>query len=216
MKYSHSNAISVLLADDHSVVRDGICMRLSREANIQVVGEASNGKRAVEQALHLCPDIVLMDISMPVMNGLEATEKLRAVNPNIKVLILTMHDNKEYVLSIMKSGAKGYVLKDVPEKEMIYGINRVHSGEDFYCASVLKLLTDTNKEIKYLSVHQPLSKREEVVLKLVAEGFCSKTIASKLFLSVRTVETHRHNIMKKLDVHSSAGLVRCALGHKIL
>ena len=216
MAYNHSNAISVLIADDHAVVRDGISMRLSREPNIQVVGEASNGQRAVEQALDLCPDIVLMDISMPVMNGLEATEKLRARNPKIKVLILTMHDKKEYVLSIMKLGAQGYILKDIPAKEMIYGINRVYSGEDFYCASVLKLLTDTNKETKSFSAHKPLSNREKVVLNLVSKGYSSKTIASQLFISIRTVETHRHNIMKKLDIHSSAGLSRYAIENKIL
>lgn len=217
MPHNPNPIITILLADDHAVVRDGIAMRLSREPNIKLVGEACNGQQAVDQALALRPNIVLMDISMPLMNGLQATERLRATNSPVKVLILTMHDEKEYVVGIMNAGAQGYLLKDITAKEMIQGIKQVHGGSDFYCSGALKILSDTSKGKQ--PFRQPiglLSKREKEVLSLVAEGHGSKTIADLLYLSIRTVETHRRNIMKKLDIHSSAALVKYSLENKII
>ena len=206
--------IKVLLVDDHPLVLDGIQARLEEVPGIRVVGQAHNGQEALEQANRLAPDVVLMDVSMPVMNGLEATRRFNSDYPAVKVLILSMHDNKEYILQLMQSGASGYILKDVSSDELIKAIETVFLGNTYFSQSASQTLFNN------FETHRPqtqnLTKREETVLKLLAEGKSNKAIANDLKISVRTVETHRQNIKNKLDIHTAAGLAKYAIEHNLV
>ena len=208
-----------MLADDHPIVRNGIKDALSKQRNIEVVGEASNGTQVLRKAKELMPDIVLMDISMPGMGGLEATQRLRTNLPTVKVLVFTMHDNKEYVLEIIRSGASGYVLKDTSTLELVKAIETVHRGGTFFSSKVSKLLLD--QYIKKVSTGtetstEELSKREEEILVLVAGGKSNKEIANQLKISTRTCEAHREKIMKKLNLHSVAELTQYAISKGLI
>ena len=219
MKNESKHKIRIMLADDHPIVRNGIKDALSKQKNIEVVGEASSGTQVLHRAKELMPDIVLMDISMPGMGGLEATQRLRASLPKIKILVFTMHDNKEYVLEIIRSGASGYVLKDTSTLELVRAIETVHRGGTFFSSRVSKLLLD-----QYIlkvstggdgSIEQ-LTEREEEILTLVAHGKSNKEIASQLKISIRTCEAHREKIMKKLNLHSVAELTRYAISKGLI
>ncbi len=201
--------ISVLIVDDHQVVIDGFMARLELEPDIEVIGTASNGSEAVEIAQHLRPDVILMDISMPVMNGIEATGIIKDELPSSKILMLTMHDNREYIMRVMQAGAVGYMLKEISAEKMVQAIKTVNQGSTYFCESVTQTLF-TQEVIPVTQRPNPLSRREEAVLKLVAQGHSSKKIASLLNISYRTVETHRHNIKHKLDLHSTAELAKYA------
>lgn len=203
--------IKVLLVDDHPLVLDGIRARLEHERCIQVVGEANNGEQALSLAAHLQPDVVLMDISMPVMNGLEATRCFHERFPKIRVLILSMHDNQEYITSIMQSGASGYILKDVSSQEMVGAIISVHQGNCYYSSGVSQTLLDGYN--RHQNEPRILTRREEAVLKLLAQGKNTKAIGRHLDISPRTVETHRQNIKRKLDIHTPTGLAKYAIEH---
>ena len=203
-----------VLVDDHPVVRKGIGSCLARHEELEVVGEAADGQEALRKARELQPDIVLMDIEMPHMSGLAATDLLLREQPKTKVLILSMHSNAEYVRHIIESGARGYVLKDAPPEELLKAIEAVNAGDAFFSPDVARVAL--NQFIRPGDA-QPqvasLTKREREVLSLVADGSSNKGIAGSLCVGVRTVETHRERIMHKLGIHTVAGLTKFAIAN---
>jgi len=209
--------IRLLLVDDHPLVREGIRSCLSRHKQLEIVGEAVDGREAVAKTRELKPDIVLMDINLPRMNGLEATRLLQKDSPQTKVLILTVHNNKEYVLPIVHAGARGYVLKDTSPDELVSAIEQVDRGEAFFSSDIARFVLNdyVTTSGRPKSSEDELSDREREVLALIAEGSSNKAIAGRLGLSVRTVETHRARIMRKLNIHSTAGLTKFAINQGI-
>jgi two-component system nitrate/nitrite response regulator NarL len=206
--------IKVLLVDDHPVVRKGLHSCLANRDNLKIVGEASNGTEALQKVKELDPDVVLMDINMPGMDGLEVTETLRKDSPRTRVLVLSVHDTREYVMRIVKAGARGYVLKDTPPEELVQAIETVNAGEAYFSPSVARIAL--NQYVAESDSNSPLtrlSEREREVLVQIAEGKSNKEIASQLNIGVRTVETHRERIMRKLDIHSVAGLTKFAIAN---
>jgi len=205
--------IRLLLVDDHPVVRKGIASCLARHDHLLIVGEASDGQEGVRLAREVQPDIVLMDIDMPHMSGLAVTELLRKEMPKVKVLILSMHSNTEYVLRIIQSGACGYVLKEAPTEELVRAIDTVSNGEAFFSPEVARVAL--NKYVRGVGSAEvataQLTNREREVLIQIAEGLSNKEISAKLGVGVRTVETHRERIMRKLHIHSVAGLTKFAI-----
>ncbi|WP_371826067.1 response regulator [Photobacterium sp. GJ3] len=211
--------IRVLLVDDHQVVMQGFQARLDNEKNIDVVATATNGAEALKQAQLHQPDVVLMDISMPEMNGIEATRIFRRDFPAIKVLILTMHDNREYILQVMQAGASGYILKEVSAEEMVQAIEAVHQGGSYFCRLVANTLFSAPIEPQSALPTSPviaLSRREETILRQVASGKSSKKIALELGISTRTVETHRQNIKHKLNLNSTAEITAYAVKENLI
>ncbi|GAK82728.1 DNA-binding response regulator LuxR family [Vibrio ponticus] len=202
--------INVVIVDDHQVVLDGFIARLSLESDFKVIGTASNGVEAVEVVKALQPDVVLMDISMPLMNGIDATRIIKAECPEVKVLMLTMHDSREYIMKVMQSGAVGYMLKEISAEKMVQAIKTVEQGSTYFCESVRETLFSQGS-LPAADKPNPLSRREEAVLKLVAQGYSSKKVASQLDISYRTVETHRQNIKHKLELSSTAELAKYAV-----
>ncbi|MEL7291406.1 MAG: response regulator transcription factor [Pseudomonadota bacterium] len=207
--------IKVVIVDDHQVVLDGFKARLQTEPEIDVVGCASNGVEAIDVVKALQPDVVLMDVSMPLMNGIDATRVIKDSMPDVKVLMLTMHDNREYIMKVMQVGAVGYMLKEICAQRMVQAIKTVYQGSTYFCESVTQTLF-SQEVIPAAQKPNPLSRREEAILKLVAEGNSSKKIASLLNISYRTVETHRQNIKHKLDLHSTAELAKYAVEQGIV
>jgi DNA-binding NarL/FixJ family response regulator len=209
--------IKILIVDDHEVVRDGLKNILLSLNNMAIAGEAANGEDAISMYDSLKPDLVIMDISMPGMNGIEATRIIKENDPNAKILILTMHDNQEYLNQIIRSGAKGFVLKNTDKEELLDAVKTVAGGENFFSKDISKLIIDnyirsakeTDKNEGYKEV--PLTKREIEILKYIAEGNSNQEIANKLYISYNTVDTHRKNIMHKLSIKNTAGLVRYAI-----
>lgn len=212
--------IRILLADDHAILRDGIRALLSDEADLQVVGEAENGRQALEQARALRPDIVIMDIGMPLLSGLEATKHIRRDVPESRVLILTMHQNDEYLAQVLAAGASGYVLKDTAGRELVLAIRQVARGEPFFSPLMTRTLTSLYlSSLEAERTHDPyddLTIREREVLQLVAEGFTNHQIAEMLRLSIKTVKTHRLHLMQKLDLHDRTELVKYAFQKGII
>ncbi len=198
--------LKLLLVDDHPLVRAGVRACLAAVAHLDVVGEAADGEEAVKQARLLSPDVVLMDVNMPGMNGLEATAQLRREVSGARVLALTIHDQAEYVLQLMHAGISGYVTKDAPPSELIRAIEVVGRGGSYFSAQAAKALRPGA-----MGKTPKLSAREHEVLAMVAEGLSNKDIASRLGVEVRTIESHRSRLMRKLDIHSVAGLTRYAL-----
>jgi two-component system response regulator NreC len=205
--------IKVLLAEDHIIVRKGLRSLLDREVDIEVVGEADNGQQAVEKAQLLQPDIVLMDITMPVLNGLEATRQIKALRLPIKVVVLTVHSTPEYAYQILRAGGSAYVLKQAAVSELIGAIRAVYQGGSFLSPSISRHAVDeygrqaTATEDKY----DKLTAREREVLQMVAEGRTNREIAVIMHVTVKTVEAHRASLMNKLDLHSIADLTKYAL-----
>jgi two-component system nitrate/nitrite response regulator NarL len=209
--------IKVLLVDDHPVVRKGLHSCLANRENLKIVGEASDGAEAIQRVKELTPDIVLMDINMPGMDGLEVTETLKKESPQTRILVLSMHSNREYVLRIIKAGARGYVLKDAPTEELIRAIESVYAGDAFFSPSVAKIAL--NQYVAEADDRDPMSRlsdREREVLVQIADGKSNKEIATSLGIGVRTIETHRERIMRKLDIHSVAGLTKFAIAHGMI
>src|SRR5438046_2100113 len=204
--------VRVLLVDDHPIVRQGIRRCLAPHAMLEVVGEAANGAEAIARAVELRPDVVIMDLTMPEMNGLEATRRLLAVAPRTKVVVMSVHDDKHRVIEMVRAGCKGYVVKDAPPAELVRAIESVQRGEIFFSTGVVNLLLGDSRPLS----QQELSERELEVLALIADGRSNREIASLLLVSKRTVETHRKNIMKKLEIRSTAGLTRFAISHGIV
>jgi DNA-binding NarL/FixJ family response regulator len=212
--------LRVLLADDHNLIRAGLRLVVSQELDFQVAGEADNGRRAVEMAMELKPDVVVMDIGMPDLNGIEACRQVREALPETQVVMLSMHSDEGYVLRALKAGARAYLLKDSAEADLARAIRAAASGKSFFSPAVAKLLLDdyirklerTGAEDSY----ELLTPREREVLQLVAEGKSSKEIANLLSLSVYTVETHRANILQKLNLKSVAEMILYAVRKGII
>lgn len=214
---SAGRKIRVLLADDHTLVRQGLRALLEREADIKIIAEARNGREAVHRAIALKPDIVVMDISMPQLNGFEATQRIAAECPETKVVALSMHKAEHHVHSLLRAGARGYVPKDAPASELLAAIRAVHGGGCYLdpkiSAQVVDGYLDGNKP---RAQHEPLTPREREVLQLVAEGKTNRLIATELRLSIKTIEAHRARIMTKLKIHNAAGLTRYAISRGII
>jgi two-component system, NarL family, nitrate/nitrite response regulator NarL len=209
--------IKVFLADDHPVVRKGLQSCLAKQDSLRIVGEAADGEEALAKIRELLPDVVLLDISMPRLTGLSVTETLRKELPNVKVLILSVHNNKEYIFRIIQSGAHGYVSKEAPPEELLRAIESVHAGETFFTPEVAHAAL--NQLVNRSGSGDPfaqLTSREREVLVLIAEGRSNKEIASQLGIGVRTIETHRERIMRRLNIHSVAGLTRFAIANGLV
>ncbi|MHB9111788.1 MAG: response regulator [Thermoleophilia bacterium] len=210
----------ILLADDHGLLRSGIIRLLREVSDIEVVGEAENGRETVRKVKELLPDVVVMDIGMPVMNGLDATRQIRQWSEDVKVLVLTVHDNEEYLFQAFEAGASGYLLKEAADTDLINAIQVVARGDYFLYPPITRLMVETSME-RLKRVHNQansdaLTEREREILKLVAEGYTCREIAKPLFISVKTVETHKANIMEKLNLHRRAELVHYAIRNGIL
>ena len=211
--------IRVLVVDDHTIVRDGICALLALAGDIEVVGEAANGSEALEKVKELQPNVVLMDIAMPIMGGLEATRRIRREFPRTRVVVLTQYDDKEYVFSIIEAGAYGFISKTAASSELTQGIRSVYHGDSFLSPSVAKILVENYQhggERISQDPYEQLTDRERDVLKLVAEGFTTQEIASILKVTPKTVEGHKTNLMAKLDIHNRIELVKYALRKGII
>ncbi len=203
--------VRVLLVDDHPVVRRGIRFSLAHHAHIQIVGEASDGVEGLARAKELQPDVVLTDIDMPHMNGLALAEALRREVPKARVLILSMFANTDYILRIIQSGAKGYVLKEADPAELVHAVEAVHRGDAFFSPDAARVALNQFVRGATPAVDLDLSAREREVLVAIAEGLSNKEIADRLGVGVRTIESHREHIMAKLGIHTVAGLTRFAV-----
>jgi two-component system, NarL family, response regulator NreC len=202
--------IKILLADDHTIVRQGLKLILSAHADMQVLAEAANGREAVELAAKLHPDIVLMDVAMPEVNGIEATRQMVAANTRIRILVLSMHKESVYVREILRAGARGYILKDAIDTELLTAIRSVARGDGYISPAVSGALLNDFRGNAANPIDL-LSPREREVLQLIAEGKTNKEIATHLNLSVYTVDSHRGKVMEKLNLHSTGELVRFAM-----
>jgi DNA-binding NarL/FixJ family response regulator len=207
--------IGVLLVDDHTVVRQGLRALLKSEEDIEVIGEAENGRQAVMVARKTPPDVVVMDVAMPLLNGLEATRQILKLVPTAKVLVLTSYGDDECVEQLMQAGASGYLIKQTAANDLIKAIREVQRGNAFFSPSIAKRLRDQCREA-FTGGHAvkksgELTSREAEVLQLIAEGFSNKQIAGELTISIKTVEKHRQQVMNKLNIHDVAGLTRYAI-----
>lgn len=206
--------ITIILIDDHAIMRDGLRHLLSNESDIKVVGEADNGREAVKLALEKKPDIVIMDIAMQDMNGIEATRQIKADNPNIKVIALSMHSERQIVVGVFRAGASGYLLKDSSSLELVDAIRTIHIGRKYLSEKisdiVLQEISDIKKDTGEIGV-DVLTNRECEILQLISEGNSTKKIADVLFISPKTVESHRANIMDKLNIHNIPELTKYAI-----
>ena len=211
--------IRILLVDDHVILRDGIKALLEKRDNIEVVAEASDGREAISKVAQFRPDVVVLDISMPLMDGLEATRQMLKEDPGIKILVLTMYDDEEYFFQLLRAGVSGYVTKKTASRELVSAIEAVYEGESFFCPSMAKhLLSD------YLRLDKTtdrmgqveLTPREREVVKLIAEGHTNQQIADLLHRSIKTIESHRSNILRKLDIHDTIELVKYAVRKKLI
>ncbi len=206
--------VKIVLADDHSIVRQGLRALIEKQSDMQVIGEASNGRETVAMVQDLQPDVVLMDVSMPDMNGVEATRRIKIGFPQMKVLALSMHSDRRFAMEMLKAGASGYLLKDSAFEELVHAIRSVVSGHTYLCHKITDVvirdyLDISAKEVS--SVFSTLTVREREVLQLIAEGRSTKDIATLLKVSVKTIETHRQQIMEKLNIHSVAELTKYAI-----
>ncbi len=211
--------IRILLADDHTILREGIRSILESEADLQVIGEAEDGHAVLKMVSDLKPDVVLMDIAMPLLNGLEATRQIKRQYPKVKVLVLSMHENEEYIRQVLACGAMGYILKDAAARDLIQAIRAVYHGEAVLSPAITRLVIEDYLRWGDLQVHNHsdgLSPREREVLQLIAEGYTNKQIAEILCIAVKTVQAHRMNIMSKLDLHDRSELIKYAIRKKII
>jgi len=207
--------IRVLLADDHAVIRHGLRLVLEQQQDFEVVGEASDGREAVNLAKSLKPDVAVLDITMPNLNGIEATRQISAMLPGVSIVVLSMHADEAYVLRALKAGARGYLLKESPEADFIRAIRSVSEGKAFFSPAVSRMLVeDYVRQLQDRDIedsYELLTTREREILQLIAEGKSNKDIANMLNLSLYTVETHRSNILEKLNLHSVPELILYAV-----
>jgi len=211
--------IRVLVADDHTLLRNGIRALVEDQPDILIVGEAEDGREAVRLALQLRPNVVLMDIAMPLLNGLEATRQIKREHPEINVLVLTMYDHEEYFRQMLEVGASGYIIKRAAASELVSAIRAVYHGEAVLSPAITRLLLEDylNHEVRSdKDDPNALSSREREVLQLIAEGKTSREIADTLHLAVKTVQSHRTNLMQKLDLHDRGELIKYAIQKKII
>lgn len=213
-------SIRILLADDHGVVRKGLRFLLERESGMEVVGEAADGRDAVRLAETVSPDVVIVDIAMPLLNGIEATAQILKRNSRIKVIVLSMHSDEDYLLSALNAGAKGYLLKDSAEEDLVRAIHSVLRGTRFFSPAIGKtMLEDHMRFLQQRNLqdsYELLTEREREVLQLLAEGKSNKEAAAILDVSVYTVDTHRMHLMQKLNLHNTAEIVLYAVRKKII
>ena len=212
--------IRILLADDHNVVRRGLRLLLESQPDFEVVGEAADGRQAVEQAEAATPDVVVLDVAMPNLSGIEAAQRIIAARPQTAVVVLSMHSDEGYVLRALKAGAKGYLLKDSAEGDLIDAIKTVSQGKTFFSPEISKMLVeDYVREIRARGIedsYELLTTREREILQLLAEGKSNKEVAGQLNLSLYTVETHRRNLQDKLNLHSFAELILYAVRKRVI
>jgi DNA-binding NarL/FixJ family response regulator len=212
--------LRILLGDDHTLLRQGLRKILQERPDWDVIAEAGDGREAVRQALAVQPDVAILDIGMPLMNGIEATRQIVRRRPDTHVLILSMHANEAYIIQALKAGAKGYLLKDSADTELIRGVAAVASGKSFFSPAVAKVMLDDY--VRYLAEKgiadrfDSLSEREREIFQLVAEGRSTKEIAELLSVSPATIETHRAHVLQKLDVHNTAELVLYAVRRGVI
>jgi two-component system, NarL family, response regulator NreC len=215
-----ASKIRVLLADDHTILRAGVRMMLNAQPDIEVVGEASDGRHAIAEAQRLQPDVILMDITMPDLNGIEATRQVKRVLPETRVLVLTMHENEEYLFQVLRAGASGYMLKEAADTELISAIRIITNGSFYLSSSAQSMMVgDYLQRVRSgeeRDSYSELTEREREILKHVAEGYTNNQIAERLFISPKTVDTHRTHIMDKLNLHSRAELVKYAMRRGLL
>jgi two-component system response regulator NreC len=205
----------IVIAEDHTILREGLCALISSQEDLEVIGEAGDGREVIRQVEGLEPDLILMDLSMPRMSGVEAIREIKKRIPKTKILALTVHKTEEFILEVLQAGADGYIPKDASSNELMMAIRSVLMGKRYLCPSVSKVVIEG-----YLESRRPsesgtpwdtLTKREREILKLIAEGYKNKEIGDYLCISVKTVEKHRANLMKKLDLHSAAALTAYAM-----
>jgi len=212
--------LRILLTDDHTLFRQGLKSLLEAEYDMQVVGEARDGQEAVERALELKPDLVIMDIGMPGLSSFEAVRQIRRVRPETRVLFLTMYDDEDYLAQCLEAGASGYVLKDTPAEQLVAAVREIQRGGKYLSPVILSRLVEDMSSRKPTDRFKPrintLTPREREVLKFLAEGLSVKEIAVLLKLSTKTVEAHKFNLMRKLDLHNKAQLVQYAIKRKII
>jgi len=212
--------IRVLIADDHTLVRDGIRSLLALAADIEIVGEAADGREAVEKVRQLVPDIVLMDLAMPIMGGLEATRRIRKEFPATKVLALTQYDDSEYVIPVIEAGARGFVTKMSSSSELASAIQAVYRGESFLSPSAAAALVEECQQKTTTEgekdPYQLLTDREREVFKLIAEGYTAREIADMLVVSPKTVEWHKTSLMNKLNIHNKTDLIKFAIRKQVI
>jgi len=205
----------ILIADDHTIFRQGLKMLLEQEDDMEVVGEAGNGLEALDLAKKLKPEVLLLDIAMPEMDGVQVAQKLKKILPEIKVIVLTTHAEDQFIFEFLKLGVSGYVLKDSASQELIYSIRKSKDGMAFIDPSISKKVMEKFTQVtggkKDFIDYGKLSDREKEVLQIVAEGNSNKEVAEKLYISPKTVENHKANIMKKLNIHDRVGLTKFAL-----
>jgi len=211
--------VRVLVADDHTIVRQGLVGILKASAEVEVVAEASDGNEAVEKALKTKPDVAVLDVSMPRLSGIEAARRIHEALPGTQLLVLTMHDDEEYILKMVRAGASGYLLKDGAASELLAGIKALKAGKTFFGPHATKALAEAFARDKPAEPDDPyerLTDREREVFQLVVEGKTNPEIGEILFISAKTVDNHRTRLMEKLGLHSTAELVRYAARHKLL
>jgi two-component system response regulator NreC len=211
--------IRILLVDDHTILRQGLRALLEREPDMQVVGEAEDGRAAVEQTRQLKPDVVVMDIAMPLLNGIEATRQIMCLPHKINVIVLSMYDDESYIRQALTAGAMGYILKDAVARELIDAIRAVSRGEAVLSSAVTRLVIEDYLRFGDLGPADQaecLTPREREVLQLIAEGYTNKQIGEILNISIKTVQVHRTNMMKKLDLHDRGELIKYAIQKKII
>lgn len=205
----------IVIAEDHTILREGLKALLSSSTELEVVGEAEDGREAVKLASELTPDLILMDLSMPRMNGIEAIKEIKKRNPEIKILILTVYKTEEYVLASLQAGADGYILKEANHSEFLLAIKNVLMGKHYLSpeisGKVIEGYLKGKQEHTPVTVWETLTSREREILKLVGEGYKNREIADDLFISLKTVEKHRENLMKKLDLHTASALTAYAI-----
>jgi two-component system response regulator NreC len=213
-------SIRILLADDHGVVRKGLRFLLEQQPEVEIVAEAADGREAVRIAEETSPDVVIMDIAMPLLNGIEATAQIVKRKPEIGVVILSMHSDEDYLLSALNAGAKGYLLKDSAEVDLVRAIHAVHRGTPFFSPEIAKtMLEDYMRFLQQRNLQDSydlLTDREKEVLQLLAEGKSNKEVAGILDVSVYTIDTHRTHLMQKLNLHNTAEIVLYAVRKKII
>jgi two-component system response regulator NreC len=212
-----NDPIRVLICEDHALFREGLRAILRDHTHIEIVGEATTGREAVERTKRLRPEVVLMDLEMPEMSGLEATRRIVHADSRVKVIVLTLYDDEEVVASCLDAGAAGYVLKDGPSDQLLLAMEAVHKGQRYLSPAVLTKVVDySRKKGKTRTRYDVLTAREREVLKLLADGHPTKEIAARLELSVKTADVHKTNLMRKLDIHDRAGLVKYAIQRKLI